>query len=211
MRRIGIFVLSLLSGLPVWDTMATEQDEAFTESVVIFNTICAKCHEAQCSGRLSFNDALDASTNHIVRHYGEASGKRWLQEQLFIILNHMKERCAYYPVDLPLPPQRVWGPDILEKLSTYLERYYFVPVGPLAPGEYHIDLIFDGDEKVTVHVVSETFNMVVEDCFQPKDGRLDISFRIAETANHYVRVYPRVPMNLERLAVVASGVESEKR
>jgi len=32
------------------------EDKAFTESVVIFNTICAKCHEAQCSGRLSFDE-----------------------------------------------------------------------------------------------------------------------------------------------------------
>ncbi|HBH35093.1 MAG TPA: hypothetical protein DDW45_01410, partial [Gammaproteobacteria bacterium] len=95
---------------------ATEE-EAFTESVVIFNTICAKCHEAQCSGRLSFDDTLDASANHIVRYYNEASEKKWLQRELFVILNHMKEKCAYYPMAAPIPPQRVWSGEILEKMA----------------------------------------------------------------------------------------------
>ena len=106
-------------------------DEAFTESVVIFNTICAKCHEAQCSGRLSFDDAMSASSNHILRHYGEASGKQWLQKELFEILNHMKVKYAYYPMNVPVPLKRVWSSDILDKLSTLLEKNYFILLGIL--------------------------------------------------------------------------------
>ena len=51
------------------------EDKAFTESVVIFNTICAKCHEAECSGRLTFDKAFETSTSHILRYYGPASEK----------------------------------------------------------------------------------------------------------------------------------------
>jgi len=197
-------ILALLSGIVHGD-----EQEAFTESVVIFNTICAKCHEAQCSGRLSFADAIDASSNHIVRHYEDASGKRWLQEQLFAILNHMKAKCAYYPMDVPVPPQRVWGPEILQKLSTYLEKNYFVPVGRLTTGDYRLELDTAKDEKMTVQVVSERFTMVVEDCFDTQGGRLTIPFSVDEAGNHYVRVYPRTPLRLMRLAVVS--VDSDEK
>lgn len=42
---------SILSG--------AEQEKVITESVVIFNTICAKCHESQCSGRMNFQMAYE--------------------------------------------------------------------------------------------------------------------------------------------------------
>ncbi len=179
---------------------ATEK-EAFTESVVIFNTICAKCHEAQCSGRLSFDDSFDASVNHIVRYYGEASEKKWLQKELFVILNHMKEKCAYYPMPAPVPPQMVWSGEILEKMATLVERNYFIPIGPFTPGHYQLELKLAKDAKVTVHLVSETFDMVVEDCYLSTNRQIVIPFSIEEAGNHYVRVYPREPVQITRLAV----------
>ncbi len=179
---------------------ATEK-EAFTESVVIFNTICAKCHEAQCSGRLSFDDSFDASVNHIVRYYGEASEKKWLQKELFVILNHMKEKCAYYPMPAPVPPQMVWSGEILEKMATLVERNYFIPIGPFTPGHYQLELKLAKDTKVTVHLVSETFDMVVDDCYLSNNRQIVIPFSIEEAGNHYVRVYPREPVQITRLAV----------
>ena len=177
------------------------EEEAFTESVVIFNTICAKCHEAQCSGRLSFDDSFDASVNHIVRYYGEASEKKWLQKELFVILNHMKEKCAYYPMPTPVPPQMVWSGEMLEKMATLVERNYFIPIGPFTPGRYQLELKLAKDAKVTVHLVSETFDMVVEDCYLSSNRQIVIPFSIEEAGNHYVRVYPREPVQITRLAV----------
>jgi hypothetical protein len=179
---------------------ATE-DEAFTESVVIFNTICAKCHEAQCSGRLSFDDSFEASVNHIVRYYGEASEKKWLQRELFVILNHMKEQCAYYPMPTPIPPQRVWSGEMLEKMAMLVERNYFIPIGSFTPGRYQLELKLAKDAKVTVHLVSETFDMVVEDCYFSSDRRIVVPFSIEEGGNHYVRIYPRKPVQITRLAI----------
>ena len=77
------------------------EDEAFTESVVIFNTICAKCHEAECSGRLSFDEAFEKSTGHILRHYVQASGKQWLQKELFFMV---KQQI----LNKKLPQQNLW-------------------------------------------------------------------------------------------------------
>ena len=184
-------------------SISAAEDETFTESVVIFNTICAKCHEAQCSGRLSFDDSFEASVNHIVRYYGEASEKKWLQKELFVILNHMKEQCAYYPMQAPIPPQMVWSGEIVGKMATLVERNYFIPIGPFTPGRYQLELKLAKDAKVTLHLVSETFEMVVEDCYLSSDRQIVIPFSIEEAGNYYVRVYPRKPVQITRLAITA--------
>jgi len=180
----------------------SEEKTPFTESVVIFNTICAKCHEAQCSGRMSFDDAFEASKNHVIRHYGDAQDKLWLQRELFTILNYMKQKCAYYPMQSPLPPKRVWGSDVLSKMATLLERNYFIPLGPFTPGKYRINLQLEKDTKLTVHLVSEEFEMVVEDCFTSGDMKLEIPFSITEKGNYYFRMYPKEPVRITRLAVL---------
>ena len=210
---IFIFLIAAFYLIP--GGVSATEDEAFTESVVIFNTICAKCHEAQCSGRLSFDDSFDASVNHIVRYYGDASEKEWLQKELFVILNHMKEKCAYYPMPAPIPPQMVWSGEMLEKMATLVERNYFIPIGPFTPGHYQLELKLAKDAKVTVHLVSATFEMVVEDCCLSSDRQIVIPFSIEEAGNHFVRVYPREPVQITRLAVrpgvQSSGAQEEKQ
>lgn len=183
------------------ESLFAAEDEAFTESVVIFNTVCAKCHEAQCSGRLSFDEAFEASSTHIVRHYGGASGKKWLQKEMFILLNHMKKKCAYYPMRVPVPPQRVWSGEILEKMTTLLERNYFIPLGPFSPGRYSLELTLAKDEKFTVHLVAESFDMLVEDCYLSSDKRIMIPFSVVEAGNYYLRVYPHTPTQITQLAI----------
>ena len=179
-----------------------EEDKAFTESVVIFNTICAKCHEAQCSGRLSFDEAFETSANHILRYYAQASEKRWLQKELFDILNYMKRKCAYYPMQVTVPLTRDWGSEILDRFTTLMERNYFIPVGNFTPGHYRIELELDKDVKVTAHLISEEFEMVVEDCYLPSDRRISIPFLIEEPGNYYFRMYPREPVSITRLAII---------
>lgn len=180
---------------------ASAVDEAFTESVVVFNTICSKCHEAQCSGRLSFDDSLSASTDHILRYYGEASGKQWLQKELFDILNYMKERCSYYPTNIPIPLKRVWGSDMLDKLSTMLEKNYFIPVGNFSPGSYRIELELEQDTKATVHLITEEFDMIIEGCYESNNRQINIPFVVETSGIHYFRIYPRIPVRTTRLSI----------
>jgi len=198
--KLGCFGLTAL--LLLLSNAHADEKSAFTESVVIFNTICAKCHEAQCSERMSFDDALESSRNHIVRHYGAASDKQWLQKELFAILKYMKEKCAYYPMETMLPPKRLWSGDILNKMATLLERNYFFPLGPFSSGKYRIELELEKDTKVTVHLVSEEFDMVVEDCFITSNMELEIPFSITESGNHYFRMYPQEPVRIKRFAVI---------
>ena len=178
-----------------------DEEESFRESVVIFNTICAKCHEAECSGRLSIGFDIETSGNHIIRHYGKASGEQWLQKELFSILNHMKEKCAYYPMSISVPPNRIWNSKILDKMSTLSERNYFIPIGQFTTGHYNLELKLAEDTKVTVHLVSDTFDMAIECCFQSSNQRLEIPFTIEEVGNYYVRVYPRKPVQITQVVI----------
>lgn len=191
-------VFSLL--LVPYDVFPIE-DEPFRESVVIFNTICSKCHEAQCSGRLSFGDAYEKAADHIIRYYNNASEQAWLQKELFSILNYMKEKCAYYPMSVPIPPKKIWNSEMLEKMTTLLEKKYFIPIGPFTPGTYDLKLSLARDEKITVHLISETFDMIIEDCFLPSEKRIVIPFSIEETGNYYVRIFPRKPVQITQLVI----------
>ena len=198
-------LLVLLILLPV-GAFAVE-DRSFTESVVIFNTICAKCHEAQCSGRLSFDEALEQSTNHILRHYQPASDKQWLQKELFDILNYMKVKCAFYPLNKPVPILKTWESDVLDEFSTLRERKYFMPVGSLSAGKYWLILELEKDTKATVQLISEEFDMLIEDCFDSSNGRIDVRFTVEESGNYYFRMYPREAARLIRLAITKSETD----
>jgi len=200
-RYKKLYYLGLLATFLFISNAQSNETTPFTESVVIFNTICAKCHEAQCSGRMSFDDASEASRNHIIRYYGDAKDKKWLQKELFTILNHMKEKCAYYPMESPLPLKRVWSSDVLDKMTTLLERNYFIPLGSFSPGKYYINLELEKNAKITVHLVSEEFEMVIEDCFTPDNKKLEIPFSITDKGNYYFRMYPKKSIRIVSLAV----------
>lgn len=90
---------------------------------------------------------------------------------------------------------------MLEKMTTLVERNYFIPIGPFSPGRYQLELKLAKDAKVTTHLVSETFDMVVEDCYLSSDRQIVIPFFIEEAGNYYVRVYPREPVQITRLAI----------
>lgn len=177
------------------------ENKPFTRSVVIFNTVCAKCHEAECSGRLSFNEAFETASRHIIRHYGEASGNKPLQKELFTILNYMKGKCAYYPMPFSVPANRDWNSGMLEPMATSGNKSYFIPAGSFAPGDYRLELTLAEDVKATVHLISDTFDMVVEDCYESSGKRIVIPFEIEDAGNYYLRIYPRKPVQVVRLAI----------
>lgn len=181
------------------------EGEPFSESVIVFNTNCARCHEAQCSGRLTFGWDYQASINHIIRHYAKVSEKKLLQKELFEILNHMKEKCAYYPMSVAIPAEKIWNAELLDTITALPERNYFIPIGPLIPGHYNVELKLEKNAKVTVHIISEEFDMVSEDCYQSTEQRLVIPFSIEEPGDYYVRVYPRKPVRITQLAISSAN------
>jgi len=67
---------------------------------------------------------------------------------------------------------------------------------------YRIELELDKDVKATAHLISEEFEMVVEDCYLSSDRRISIPFLIEEPGNCYFRMYPREPVRITRLAII---------
>lgn len=197
----ALLVAAGLACTQVLSPAVRAQDEAFTESVVIFNTVCARCHEAQCSGRLAFESRYEAAVRHIVRHYAGAEDKVWLQKELFAILDYMKQHCAYYPIDAPIPPRRVWGTEVLERFGNLLEHDYFVPLGPFTPGEYRLRLELDKPVRINVHLVDESFEMVIDECVQPDGNGLSLPFTVERPGQLYFRLYTDTATPLRYLAI----------
>jgi hypothetical protein len=151
---------------------------------------------------LSIGEAFEKSASHILRHYGQASGKEWLQKELFDVLNYMKEKCAYYPLQVTVPLTRDWSSKILDRFTTLMERNYFIPIGNFTPGHYRIELELDKDVKVTAHLISGKFEMVVDDCYLSSERRMIIPFLIEKPGNYYFRMYPRESVRITRLAII---------
>ena len=96
---VAVLSCALLSA-PAW------AGDISRASAVRFYTVCASCHEAECSGRLSFRTEAAAAQGHMERYLGPLA---WIDvEELFALLRHTKERCDYYPVSATLPPDRRW-------------------------------------------------------------------------------------------------------
>ena len=93
-----------------------------------------------------------------------------------------------------LPLTRDWRGEILDRFTTSMESNYFIPVGNFSPGQYRIELELDKDVKITAHLISEEFEMVIEDCYPSSDRRLSIPFLIEDLEYCYFRMYPLEPV-----------------
>jgi len=105
-------------------------------------------------------------------------------------------------MQVTVPLTRDWSSEILDKFTTLMERNYFIPVGNFTPGHYRIELELDKDVKVTAHLISGEFEIVVEDCYLSSERRISIPFLIEEPGNYYFRMYPREPVWISRLAII---------
>jgi len=113
----------------------------------------------------------------------------------------------------PVPLGKVWGKEILEKFATLVERNYFLPLGYLTSGLYRMEIELEKDVRVTVHLISEEFEWVVEEGHQSINRLVSIRFIVEEPGNHYFRMYPETPVRIDRLAITKverRNVTSEK-
>jgi hypothetical protein len=79
-------------------------------SVVRFNTVCANCHEAQCSGRLAFGSGAEAARGHMERYLGPLTDDE--VGFLFRILRH--QGALRLSVAERVPSDLVWTEADLE-------------------------------------------------------------------------------------------------
>jgi hypothetical protein len=207
-RPVARIVRSLLTAVAASGAMvAAAQAPATGEDVslpsfVRFNIVCLKCHEAQCSGRLSLDSAAGSAKSHVLRYTGRLMDTE--VEELFIMLKYMKEQCGYYPM-LGLPGGGRWTADEAARLRGEDERSYFVPLGTLAAHDYSLRLRFESDTSGSVRITSAAFDEVVNDVVRTQQGRAVVRVRPPLAAAHYLYLTLDGPARLLELELAESA------
>lgn len=130
-------------------------------SAVNFNTVCANCHEGECSGRLSFTSGVAATQGHILRHLPASSPLQ--VEELFTILKYTKEHCAQYPLPDAAPANGVWNAEALQQWRSPEGKGYFIPLGKMRRGIYRLELRFDGKPEAGIRITNDKFDVLLEE------------------------------------------------
>lgn len=180
-----------LAGLPLSAPNATGFG-----TIIRFNTTCAKCHEGECSGRLSFALGTEAAFDHIRRYAGDVDDIT--AKVLFDALARMKKSCAF----APLPPLSLIEPVSTSELDHYRNPRtgaYFIPIGTLQPGEYGLNLRLRSPASFRIEIINEYFELVEETCLGPSVQQQVVGFKVDEAALHYVRLISTIPLRLESM------------
>ena len=155
-------------------------------TVVRFNTLCATCHEGECSGRLSFDLGVGATENHIRRHAGDVNQHVW--QDLARLLAHTKQTCAYYPMPIEIPEDRRWNPESLASLHNTKENVWFVPLGHLPAGRYRATLRMDGPAEGIAQILSANFDITDFPLQCSESGQIGFVFAVNRSGVHYLRL-----------------------
>lgn len=163
-------------------------------SVVRFNTLCATCHEGECSSRLSFKLDPGATDSHVRRYTGDitAAAARELQA----LLEYMKLNCSYYAIDIPSPKDGRWRAELLQQLHAAEEKAYFVPLGTLAAGRYRFTLTFEKDAIVSVQLVSAAFEIAEQPSVKTQGGQAVVVLEAERSGDYYLRLRTEQPARL---------------
>lgn len=162
-----------------------------------FATACAKCHEGQCSERLSFTQQPGAAAAHITQYAGP--GDEAFIRALHETLERMKIECRY-----ALPPAVRLLTDIAD--AQYLQDYrdswtggYVVPIGELGAGTFRLTATTESDERMRIEVIDDEFDPWLDQCVAPQDGRIVVDFRLSEPRQLFIRLQPKQNKAITRL------------
>ena len=166
------------------------------KNAVIFNTLCAKCHEGECSGRLSFDTGSKAASSHIKRYAGDISISKSEIKEFFTLLNYMKKECA-----LLMPEDGKWRPENLSHFSLPSYEGYFIPLGVLKSGSYNLSIETKEDILFRVEILSDQFDHFLDQstCSDEKEKKLN--FKVDEAANIFLRIRSKKPLHITNLAI----------
>ena len=172
MRTVA-FVLALAA-------TAVQAADIAPAAVVRFNTVCAHCHEGECSGRLSFGSGAAAAGGHMERYLGAVPAAE--AAELFALLKYTKEHCRQYP----LPPNGTdghWGAADMQVWRA--AGGYFVPLGPLPAGEHRLRLTLSSAAPCSLRITDAHFDAALDT--QACGSGAALSFPVRAGA-HYLHV-----------------------
>jgi len=167
-----------------------------TKSAVTFNTLCAKCHEGQCSGRLTFDTGSEAASNHIKRYSDDTNITKKEIKEFFTLLNYMKKECLLF-----MPNETKFNKDNLILFATASHKRYFIPLGVLKKGNYSLELEAKENIHFKLEVISSQFDSYLDEAFCPESKGKKIDFSIEENINYFLRIQSRKPLDLKSLKI----------
>jgi hypothetical protein len=191
---VGFGLLAALAS--AWPARA---DVVSVEAATRFNTVCARCHEGECSGRLSFDLGDLAADNHIRRYGGDVSPE--MRRDLYALLAYMKQACAYHPTAVPVPNDGRWTAELLAALRNPAANAYFVPLGRLVEGHYRATLRFAMPTRADAQIISESFEIADHPDLRAEHGIAELRFGVDAQALQYLRLRIDRPAVLVELTI----------
>ena len=191
---ISILFLSLL--FPTSLFCVENINNISIKSAVIFNILCAKCHEGQCSGRLSFDTGSEAASNHIKRYANNKSTSKTEIEEFFTLLNYMKKECL-----LIMPKNIKDKKNNFSLFALKSNKGYFIPLGILKKGDYDLIIKTQEKDRFTLEIISDSFETSLEKTICLCSKRQTYNFAINKTLNYFLRIKSRKPLHITTLEV----------
>jgi len=181
-NNIGIILLLVLSSF----LFATENKSISVLTAVKFNTICAKCHEGECSGRLSFSSGAKAAYSHINR-YTKTSSNTQINE-FFNILQYMKKDCIIFLPNLNLQNKKNYLKKDFLPYSLPSKKAYFIPFGTLKKGTYSLKIDIEQFKQYKIEIISEHFDILLDRYVTSCSQKNNFSYEVEEKAKYYLRI-----------------------
>lgn len=163
-----------MSALLLAVLLAAAEPAPRCESLAIFATTCARCHEAECSGRLTFTGGPERARDHVRRYTGALADER--VDDLVELLRATKLDCRVHEAAaadcgaLPGEAQR------LRRMHVPAERAWFVPLGVPGAGPRRLALRFDRDTQPSVRLSTGGFETLLESTPTTRERVVELSF-----------------------------------
>ena len=178
---------------------AEKTEKISTKTAVTFNTLCAKCHEGECSGRLSFDTGSEAAHSHIKRYAADSNITENDIKEFFTFLNYMKKECR-----LLMPGKGKLKMEDLSRFATPSRQAYFIPLGLLKKGSYELTLLTKEEHHYRLEILSDRFDPLL-DLFICPDRQEKILFTVDTPVKSFVRIRSKKPLHILTLEIAATA------
>ena len=169
------------------------------EALAAFDASCARCHEAECSGRLTFAEPSEART-HVRRHAGALDDAS--ADDLIELLRVTKEACRMDPEAAARCGGPTWDAARLRRVRARDRSAWFAPLGAPGPGPQRVALRFDRDTRASLRLATERFDVVLETASETRGGALEVGFSAPGGEALFLRVESDAPAELVELRLV---------
>jgi len=193
-RFLVLIIFFTIFSIPLFSV--EKKQDISTKIAVIFNTLCAKCHEGQCSGRLSLDNGSKAASSHIKRYAVDTEISTSEENEFFTLLNYMKKECA-----LLMPDNGKWKRKNLSYFAVPSHDSYFIPLGTLKSGDYTLIIKVKESNCFRVEVISNKLDSSLDESLPSTAKEQNINFTIDEKLDYFLRIRSRKPIYIETLEI----------